>query len=148
MQRAKVAPTLEYLYVGSETSNPLLSQIIESMFALLERWAALEPQWCRLTDDGINFGPEKDDDWIGWDWDNVPWREAGSVLQAVMQAIEQRGWRWERHQDGTITVGQPATLYSIVLAGTHFAQDLLNAYVQRLEMEVKLLVINQDNLIP
>ena len=115
------------------------------MFALLERWAALESQWCRLTDDGINFGPEKDDDWIGWDWDCIPWREAGSIQQAVMQAIDKRGWCWERLQDGTITVGQPSALYSIVLASKNFAQDLLNAYVQRLEMEVNLLVIHKTN---
>ncbi len=112
------------------------------MFALLERWAALEPAWCRLTDEGISFGPRNDEDWIDWDWDCIPWREAGSVQMAVIHAIESRGWCWERLGDGTITVGQPSALHSVVVAGQHFAHDLLNAYVQRLEMETSLLALD------
>lgn len=112
------------------------------MFALLERWAALEPHWCRLTEDGISFGPKKDEDWIAWDWDHIPWREEGSIQQAVIQAIETHGWAWERSMDGTIMIGQPAALYSVIVAGKDFTRDLLNAYVQRLEMEVNLLAVN------
>ena len=111
------------------------------MFALLERWAALDPEWCRLSEDGISIGPEDDDDWIAWEWDFIPWREAGSIQQAVTQAIVSRQWSWQRHSDGTVTVGQQAALHSIVVAGKNFTHDLLNAYVQRLEMEVKLLAL-------
>ena len=114
------------------------------MFALLERWAALEPQWCRLSDDGIHIGPKKDEDWIAWDWEFIPWREEGSVQQAVIQAIESHGWSWERCMDGTITVGQPFALYSVIVAGKQFTHDLLNAYVQRLEMEFNLLPISSN----
>lgn len=109
------------------------------MFRLLERWASLEPQWCRLEHDRISFGPKKDDDWIEWDWEFVPWRETGSLLMAVMKAIATRGWTWQRHPDGTVTVGHPNALHSIVIGGESFAADLLNAYVQRLEMETYLL---------
>ena len=112
------------------------------MFTLLERWAALEPAWCRLTDDGISFGPTNDEDWIGWDWDSIPWREEGSIQHAVMQAISSRNWVWKYSGSGTLKVGQPDALYSIIIAGKNFTQDLLNAYVQRLEMEVSLLTLD------
>jgi hypothetical protein len=109
------------------------------MFRLLERWATLEPQWCRLEEDRISFGPKKDDDWIEWDWEFVPWREAGSLQKIVMNAIEARNWSWQRYGDGTVTVGQSKALHSIVISGNNFTTDLLNAYVQRLEMEMHLL---------
>ncbi len=109
------------------------------MFGLLERWAALEPQWCRLGEKKISFGPQKDDDWIEWDWEYLPWRESGSLQMAVIEAIQARNWSWTRRSDGTITVGNPSALHSIIIAGSNFTLDLLNAYVQRLEMEVHLL---------
>ncbi|MEM8488546.1 MAG: hypothetical protein AAF564_23565 [Bacteroidota bacterium] len=109
------------------------------MFGLIERWAALEPQWCRLGEQKISFGPKGDDDWIEWDWEFLPWRESGSLQMAVIEAIDARNWSWTRNSDGTITVGSPAALHSIIISGRNFTLDLLNAYVQRLEMEVNLL---------
>ena len=116
------------------------------MFRLLERWASLEPQWCRLEEERISFGPKKDDDWIEWDWEFVPWREAGSLQMAVIDAIASRDWAWQRHADGTVTVGHPNALHSIVIAGEDFTTDLLNAYVQRLEMEYHLLTKENEAL--
>jgi hypothetical protein len=81
----------------------------------------------------------EDDDWIAWDWEYIPWREAGSVQRAVLEAIEARNWRWERRKNGFITVGHQDALYSVVIAGRDFTKDLLCAYVQRLELEYHLL---------
>lgn len=110
------------------------------MFGLLERWAVLEPTMCRIYEDRISFGPRKDDDWIEWDWEFIPWREAGSLQMAVIDAIASRSWQWARHKDGSITVGHRDALHSVVIAGRDFTRDLLSAYVQRLEMEHHLLI--------
>ena len=109
------------------------------MFDLLERWAALEPAWCRLDEARISFGPQKDDDWIEWDWEFIPWREQGSLQIAVIAAMEKRDWAWERFGDGTLRVGGLDGLQAVVFGGESFTRDLLNAYVQRLEMEILLL---------
>ena len=110
------------------------------MFGLLERWAALEPTWCRIYEDRIGFGPDSRRLWVDWNWDFASDRDTRTLQKAVIEAIEARNWQWTRRRDGSITVGHRNALHSVVLASQDFTRDLLNAYVQRLEMQYQLLV--------
>ena len=111
----------------------------ELLLSLLRKWAFLEPRWCRIDHKRARFGPEEDEDWVAFDWEFVPWRESGALQIAVQDAIKERGWEWQKTADGTVIVGPRGALTSIVMCGDDFSVDLLNAYVQRLEMGIHFL---------
>ncbi|MEZ4701641.1 MAG: hypothetical protein R2834_14985 [Rhodothermales bacterium] len=109
------------------------------MIDLLKRWAALEPAWCHIDGRRIYFGPSGRQEWVETYRKQIPWRAEGAIQKAVILAMDERAWIWERGADGSLTVGHPDGVQSVVLSGTDFTADLLNAYVQRLEIARYLL---------
>lgn len=87
----------------------------------------------------IYFGPPDGKDWIDAQRKRISWRSEGAIQQAVLLAMAERAWSWERGAYGSVRVGHPEGLQAVVLAGTDFTADLLDAYVQRLEMALHLL---------
>ncbi len=108
------------------------------MVDLLERWAALEPAWCRRSGQHFHLGRKRDEAELP---SSLPltWRNEGVIQRAVLAALDARGWKWERGADGTVTVGARDGLLAVVLKGSDFTRSLLDSYVQRLEIEHYLL---------
>ncbi|HEX7038900.1 MAG TPA: hypothetical protein VF202_02180 [Trueperaceae bacterium] len=116
---------------------------------LLEKWAALEPDWCRVDDERASVMAD-----VGTPLERprftAQYHRLGQyepdILAAVIEAVEARGWDWMLWGDGKGTregcVRVPSTdlkrldtPYGPGLVQVSPAEALLAAYLAALEAE-------------
>ena len=118
------------------------------MRELLEKWAALEPEWCRVDDERASVmadvGTPLERPRFSAQYHRLGGYEA-DILASVIEAIEARpAWEWTLWSDGrdreaTVHVIEAAGIirrnYSTGLTAAAPAEALLTAYLAALEAE-------------